>query len=189
MIFTEFFFKKLTESHNFKPQKSLRPLPHPDLRIQYKCCMSFSENISFEELQAYDVADLVKQYFRELPECLLTNKLSDIFISIFICKYIYRCNRLEFSLVGKTDHYTGVNTPYYFLSLCCLLMNKLCFVLSLYFYAPAIRRMRKGIKRCPCPSVRLSVRPSVCPWVLPFVHHLGRYFVSATPPTIFSQSF
>ena len=48
----------------------------------------FSENISFEELQAYDVADLVKQYFRELPECLLTNKLSDIFISIFICKYI-----------------------------------------------------------------------------------------------------
>ena len=25
--------------------------------------------------------------------------------------------------------------------------------------------------------------------VLPFVHHLGWYFVSATPPTIFSQSF
>ena len=24
-------------------------------------------------------------------------------------------------------------------------------------YAPAIRRMRKGIKRCPCPSVRLCV--------------------------------
>ena len=33
------------------------------------------------------------------------------------------------------------------------------------------------------------VRPSVRPCVLPFVHHLGRYFVSATPPTIFSQSF
>ena len=57
------------------------------------------------------------------------------------------------------------------------------------FYAPAIRRMRKGIKRCPCPSVRLPVRPCVRPCVLPFVHHLGRYFVSATPPTIFSQSF
>ena len=37
--------------------------------------------------------------------------------------------------------------------------------------------------------VRLSVRLSVRPCVLPFVHHLGRYFVSATPPTIFSQSF
>ena len=46
----------------------------------------FSEKIDFEELQAYDVADLVKQYFRELPECLLTTKLSDVFISIFICK-------------------------------------------------------------------------------------------------------
>ncbi|KAL5011439.1 hypothetical protein ScPMuIL_009990 [Solemya velum] len=40
--------------------------------------------VNFEELQAYDVADLLKQYFRELPECLLTHKLSDIFISIFI---------------------------------------------------------------------------------------------------------
>ena len=50
-----------------------------------------------------------------------------------------------------------------------------------FHYAPTIRRMRKGIKRCPCPSIR--------PCVLPFVHHLGRYFVSATPPTIFSQSF
>ena len=29
----------------------------------------------------------------------------------------------------------------------------------------------------------------VRPCVLPFVQHLGRYFVSATPPTIFSQSF
>ena len=36
--------------------------------------------------------------------------------------------------------------------------------LFLYFYAPAIRRLRKGIKHCPCPSVRacvlLCVRPS-----------------------------
>ena len=36
-------------------------------------------------------------------------------------------------------------------------------------YAPAFRRMRKGIKRCPCPSVRPSSCPSVRPsfkWVL-----------------------
>ena len=31
-----------------------------------------------------------------------------------------------------------------------------------FFYAPAIRRMRKGIKRCPCPSVRACVCLSVC---------------------------
>jgi deleted in liver cancer protein len=37
----------------------------------------------FDAQQAYDVADMVKQYFRELPESLLTNKLSDTFIAIF----------------------------------------------------------------------------------------------------------
>lgn len=41
------------------------------------------EEVSFEGQQAYDVADMVKQFFRELPEALLTNKLSETFISIF----------------------------------------------------------------------------------------------------------
>ncbi|KAL0275758.1 UNVERIFIED_CONTAM: hypothetical protein PYX00_003520 [Menopon gallinae] len=41
------------------------------------------ETISYDGHQAYDVADMVKQYFRELPEALLTNKLSETFISIF----------------------------------------------------------------------------------------------------------
>ena len=35
------------------------------------------------------------------------------------------------------------------------------------FYAPAIRRMRKGIKRCPCPSVRAFVRTCVLLCVRP----------------------
>uniref|UniRef100_A0A0L8FMF3 Rho-GAP domain-containing protein n=3 Tax=Octopus bimaculoides TaxID=37653 RepID=A0A0L8FMF3_OCTBM len=39
--------------------------------------------VAFTSLQSYDVADLTKQYFRELPECLLTNKLSETFIGIF----------------------------------------------------------------------------------------------------------
>ncbi|XP_067000581.1 rho GTPase-activating protein 7 [Anabrus simplex] len=41
------------------------------------------ESINYEGQQAYDVADMVKQYFRELPEALLTNKLSETFIAIF----------------------------------------------------------------------------------------------------------
>ncbi|KAJ9585423.1 hypothetical protein L9F63_002770, partial [Diploptera punctata] len=41
------------------------------------------ETMSFDGQQAYDVADMVKQYFRELPEALLTNKLSETFIAIF----------------------------------------------------------------------------------------------------------
>ncbi|VDD76175.1 unnamed protein product [Mesocestoides corti] len=38
---------------------------------------------TFDEWQPYDVADLLKQFFRELPECLLTNKLSTTLINIF----------------------------------------------------------------------------------------------------------
>ena len=45
-------------------------------------------------------------------------------------------------------------------TLCAQLL--LQFYINSFFYAPAIRRMRKGIKRCPCPSVRPCVRPSVC---------------------------
>lgn len=39
--------------------------------------------MSYEQHQAYDVADLLKQYFRELPDGLLTGKLSDTFLCIF----------------------------------------------------------------------------------------------------------
>ncbi|GIX74998.1 rho GTPase-activating protein 7 [Caerostris extrusa] len=51
------------------------------------------EKISYEEQQAYDVADMLKQYFRELPEALLTNKLSETFVSIF--QYIPEDLRLD----------------------------------------------------------------------------------------------
>lgn len=37
----------------------------------------------FDDQQAYDVADVVKLYFRELPESLLTSKLSETFVAIF----------------------------------------------------------------------------------------------------------
>lgn len=51
-------------------------------------------SLSFDGSQAHDVADLVKQYFRELPDALLTNKLSETFIAIFQRKY--------YSLFSKT---------------------------------------------------------------------------------------
>ncbi|XP_030369444.1 uncharacterized protein LOC115620377 isoform X2 [Scaptodrosophila lebanonensis] len=37
----------------------------------------------FDTQQAYDVADMLKQYFRELPESLLTTKMSETFVAIF----------------------------------------------------------------------------------------------------------
>lgn len=44
-------------------------------------------SLNFEGAQAHDVADMVKQYFRELPDALLTNKLSETFIAIFQRKF------------------------------------------------------------------------------------------------------
>ena len=38
-------------------------------------------------MMAYDVADMLKQYFRDLPEPLLTTKMSETFITIFTSKY------------------------------------------------------------------------------------------------------
>ena len=40
-----------------------------------------------DDFSPYDIADLVKMYFRELPEPLMTKKLSHTFISIFSGKF------------------------------------------------------------------------------------------------------
>lgn len=42
--------------------------------------------VSYESQSAYDVADMLKQYFRDLPEPLLTSKLSETFLQIYQCK-------------------------------------------------------------------------------------------------------
>ncbi|XP_040000798.1 rho GTPase-activating protein 7 isoform X2 [Xiphias gladius] len=39
--------------------------------------------VSYEGQSAYDVADMLKQYFRDLPEPLLTSKLSETFLQIY----------------------------------------------------------------------------------------------------------
>jgi len=53
----------------------------------------------FDSLQAYDVADMFKQYLRELPECLVTNKLSETFLAIY--QHVPPEQRLEALQVGK----------------------------------------------------------------------------------------
>lgn len=35
------------------------------------------------------MADMVKQYFRELPDMLLTAKMSETFVAIFLRKFQY----------------------------------------------------------------------------------------------------
>ncbi|XP_029415516.1 stAR-related lipid transfer protein 13 isoform X5 [Nannospalax galili] len=48
---------------------------------------NFPENVNYEDQSAYDVADMVKQFFRDLPEPLFTNKLSETFLHIYQCKW------------------------------------------------------------------------------------------------------
>ncbi|XP_017345259.1 stAR-related lipid transfer protein 13 isoform X2 [Ictalurus punctatus] len=46
-------------------------------------CESSPENVDYEDQCAYDVADMVKQFFRDLPEPLLTSKLGETFLHIY----------------------------------------------------------------------------------------------------------
>ncbi|XP_054557380.1 stAR-related lipid transfer protein 13 isoform X3 [Talpa occidentalis] len=54
---------------------------------------NFPENVNYEDQSAYDVADMVKQFFRDLPEPLFTNKLSETFLHIY--QYVPKEQRLQ----------------------------------------------------------------------------------------------
>ena len=44
---------------------------------------SSPDNVCYEGQSAYDVADLLKQYFRDLPEPIFTSKLTTTFMQIY----------------------------------------------------------------------------------------------------------
>lgn len=48
---------------------------------------SSTDSVNYEGQSAYDVADMLKQFFRDLPEPLMTNKLSETFLQIYQCKW------------------------------------------------------------------------------------------------------
>ncbi|XP_043828449.1 rho GTPase-activating protein 7 isoform X2 [Dromiciops gliroides] len=50
-------------------------------------------HVSYDGQSAYDVADMLKQYFRDLPEPLMTNKLSETFLQIY--QYVPKDQRLQ----------------------------------------------------------------------------------------------
>ncbi|KAM5289021.1 stAR-related lipid transfer protein 13 isoform 2-T2 [Ctenodactylus gundi] len=54
---------------------------------------SFPENVNYEDQSAYDVADMVKQFFRDLPEPLFTSKLSETFLHIY--QFVPKEQRLQ----------------------------------------------------------------------------------------------
>lgn len=65
------------------------------LREQIEVSDSTAECMDvFDLQQAYDVADMLKQYFRELPESLLTTKMSETFVAIFQREYFRLCSSI-----------------------------------------------------------------------------------------------
>lgn len=62
---------------------------------------SSPENVSYEDQSAYDVADMVKQFFRDLPEPLLTSKLGETFLHIYQCElqYFYSYKQLKVIII------------------------------------------------------------------------------------------
>ncbi|RMZ95746.1 Rho GTPase-activating, partial [Brachionus plicatilis] len=64
------------------------------------------EDFNHHETMGIDLADILKQYFRDLPECLLTNKQSQNLIDIFT--YLPENERLEaiqFCMITLDDEY------------------------------------------------------------------------------------
>lgn len=53
--------------------------------LRQQCELS-PDSVSYEDQSAYDVADMVKQFFRDLPEPLLTSKLGETFLHIYQCE-------------------------------------------------------------------------------------------------------
>ncbi|KAG8452817.1 hypothetical protein GDO86_004563 [Hymenochirus boettgeri] len=51
------------------------------------------DNVNYEDQCAYDVADMMKQFFRDLPEPLLTSKLGETFLHIY--QYVPKDQRLQ----------------------------------------------------------------------------------------------
>ncbi|XP_026147544.1 stAR-related lipid transfer protein 13 isoform X2 [Mastacembelus armatus] len=51
------------------------------------------DDVNYEDQSAYDVADMVKQFFRDLPEPLLTSKLGETFLHIY--QYVPKDLRLQ----------------------------------------------------------------------------------------------
>lgn len=67
--------------------------------LRQQCELS-PDSVSYEDQSAYDVADMVKQFFRDLPEPLLTSKLGETFLHIYQCESPRRhgnCNKLNSS--------------------------------------------------------------------------------------------
>ncbi|TTC00283.1 Rho GTPase-activating protein 7 [Bagarius yarrelli] len=70
-------------------------------RIQYlrEMIEADPEGFSFEEQSAFDVADMIKQYFRDLPEPIFSRKLCESFLHVYQCTH--SSNSASFSKASR----------------------------------------------------------------------------------------
>ena len=54
------------------------------------------ETIKFDEYQPYVVADIIRQYFRELPECLIPPSITRLLCDLLKCKKKNFCSFFVF---------------------------------------------------------------------------------------------
>lgn len=59
-------------------------------RIQYlrELLESDPDGVSYDSQSAFDVADMVKQYFRDLPEPVFSSRLCESFLHIYQCEQL-----------------------------------------------------------------------------------------------------
>lgn len=78
LVFTSFLqvglFRKSGVKSRIQTLRQMNEASGTDGAVNYDC------------QSAYDVADMLKQYFRDLPEPLLSSKLSETFLQIYQCK-------------------------------------------------------------------------------------------------------
>jgi hypothetical protein len=51
-------------------------------------CKFHADVLDLSQFQPYDVADVLRHFYRDLPECLLTDRISSL------CLAVYRCTLL-----------------------------------------------------------------------------------------------
>ncbi|XP_054611306.1 stAR-related lipid transfer protein 13 isoform X2 [Dunckerocampus dactyliophorus] len=63
------------------------------IQVLRQQCDTMPDSVNYDDQSAYDVADMVKQFFRDLPEPLLSNKLGETFLHIY--QYVPKEQRLQ----------------------------------------------------------------------------------------------
>lgn len=66
-------------------------------RIQYlrELVESDPDGVSYDSQSAFDVADMVKQYFRDLPEPVFSSRLCESFLHIYQCEQLLHSSLLS----------------------------------------------------------------------------------------------